>query len=289
MSETRFEPSLRPGASQDALDGTRADPIVFSLQDQELLVMKSDAGFSLPRRSVIEAAGFPLESSMVLGSLDGEPCLVASLDASVRDRITKTDSTALTLRGLRSLFGALDDATFAAAGLAAQLAHFDETSRRCGRCGTELAWKAEERAKSCPSCAREVYPHVSPCAIVLVRDESRDAILMSRGARFPQGMYGLVAGFVEPGESLEECARREVLEETAIRIDDVRYAGSQPWPFPSQLMIGFTARYAGGDIVVDKSELEDARWFERGAMPLLPPGVSIARQLIDRWLASSSS
>lgn len=289
MSPSRFEPTFRSGASPHPVDGSHRDPIVFSLQDQDLLVRRSDAGFSFPRRSELDAAGVRFERCVSLGSLDGEPCVVASLDASVRERLERSVVPGLTLRGLRSLFGALDDATFAAAGLAAQLAHFDDTSRRCGRCGEELAWKAEERAKRCPSCSREVYPHVSPCAIVIVEDPARDAILMSRGARFPEGMYGLVAGFVEPGESLEACAAREVLEETAIRIEDVRYAGSQPWPFPSQLMVGFTARYAGGEIVVDETELEDARWFARDAMPMLPPVVSIARRLIDRWLASPAA
>jgi NAD+ diphosphatase len=107
---------------------------------------------------------------------------------------------------------------------------------------------------------------------------------MTRQARFPPGMYGLVAGFVEPGETLEACVAREVGEETGVRVAGVRYFGSQPWPFPHQVMIGFVASYAGGEVVVDHDELEDARWFDRAAMPPLPPRISIARALVDDWL-----
>lgn len=108
---------------------------------------------------------------------------------------------------------------------------------------------------------------------------------MTRQARFPAGMYGLVAGFVEPGETLEACVAREVHEETGVDIADIAYFGSQPWPFPHQIMVGFTARYTGGELRVDTRELEDARWFHRDALPLLPPPLSIARKLIDAWLA----
>jgi NAD+ diphosphatase len=119
---------------------------------------------------------------------------------------------------------------------------------------------------------------------MIVRVARGDSILMTRQARFPPGMYGLVAGFMEPGESLEGCVAREVLEETGVRVRNIRYFGSQPWPFPHQVMIGFTADHAGGEIVVDTSELEEAAWFDRGNMPMLPPPFSIARKLVDDWL-----
>jgi NAD+ diphosphatase len=288
----RFEPSMRPSASIRTEPGKSVDPVVFAYLGQELVVAETGNLVSLPRKSELEARGMTVGHSLVVGSLDGEDCLVATLDPSARERLLVSNEVAssaarFSLRGLRSMFGAVDEAVFAAAGLAAQLAHFDDTSRHCGKCGTPLVWKVDERGKHCPLCDRDVYPHVSPCAIVLVVDQARDAVLLTRGARFPKGMYGLVAGFVEPAESIEECAAREVLEETGIRIDSIDYAGSQPWPFPSQLMVGFVARYASGDIVVEPKELEDARWFTRDAMPILPPPVSIARRLIDRWLAKS--
>ena len=124
---------------------------------------------------------------------------------------------------------------------------------------------------------------ISGCMIVRVA--RGDSILMTRQPRFPPGMYGLVAGFMEPGESLEGCVAREVLEETGLRVRNIRYFGSQPWPFPHQIMIGFTAEYESGEIVVDTRELEEATWFERASMPMLPPPLSIARKLVDDWLS----
>lgn len=280
-----FEPHF-PSAAPPTLVAESASRI-FAFLGQELVVVSSGGRrASVPGAAELLRANVDLAGAMPLGRLDGEPAAFCLIDD--RDRASFVASLALVgleLRGLRGLFGAVDDATFSAAGFGAQLAHFEDTCRFCGRCATKLASKPTERAKRCPKCEREVYPHVSPCAIVLVEDRERDAVLLTRSPRFPPGMYGLVAGFLEPGETLEECAAREVREETGVAVEDVRYAGSQPWPFPSQLMVGFFATYAGGDLVVDTSELEDARWFTRDAMPQKPPPVSIARRLIDRWLA----
>src|SRR5207247_4608684 len=131
-------------------------------------------------------------------------------------------------------------------------------------------------------CAATYYPRISPAAIVLVHDGPR--VLLARPKHFPE-WYALIAGFLETGETLEECAAREVREETGVLVDQVVYQGSQPWPFPHQVMIGFRARYAGGDIVVDTTELDDARWFDVTSLPPLPPPVSIARAMIDAWAA----
>ena len=141
---------------------------------------------------------------------------------------------------------------------------------------------ATERARRCGACGHVVYPRVSPCIIVLVHDGPR--MLLTRQASWPVGRYGLVAGFVEAGEALEACVRREVAEETGLDVDEVTYLGSQPWPFPHQLMVGFFARYAGGEVALRDGELEDARWFEAGSLPALPPRLSIARSLIEHFL-----
>lgn len=197
----------------------------------------------------------------------------------------------LTPVGMRTLFGVWDDALLERAFLASQLAHFDATTRFCGRCGTPTEWTSGREpavhVKRCPTCEREFYPAIAPCAIVCVTDGDR--ILLARKSMFPGGFYGLVAGFLEPAETLERCAEREVLEETGVRIRDVRYFGSQPWPFPSQLMVGFNATYDGGEIVVDTTELEEARWFHRDALPKLPPPQSIARRLIEAWRAKPTA
>lgn len=140
-----------------------------------------------------------------------------------------------------------------------------------------------DNARRCPSCGNEIFPPIAPAIIVRV-ERGDDEILMVRAHNFRSDFYGLVAGFVEPGETLEECVAREVKEETGLDITDIRYACSQPWPFPSGLMIGFVAKYAGGEIVVQQEELKDARFFRRSAMPNLPSPMSIARRLVDEWL-----
>lgn len=176
----------------------------------------------------------------------------------------------------------LDDATLTIGGMAQQILHWERDSRFCARCGAPLERLPGTWGKRCPPCGVEHFPHIHPCAIVLVK--RGDEFLLTRKPEWAPGRYGLVAGFLDFGESLEECARREVLEETGVEIGAIRYVGSQCWPFPSQLMAGFVAEYAGGEIRVDHAELEDARWFSPGAMPVsIPPRRSIARWIIDRF------
>jgi len=167
-----------------------------------------------------------------------------------------------------------------------QLIRFDLLTRFCGFCGSRASMKHDEIAKVCSSCGRVVFPRLSPAVIVRITDGEN--ILLSRSPHFPPGMYSVQAGFVEPGESLEAAVHREVREEVGIEVTDIRYFGSQPWPFPDSLMIGFTARYAGGEIISDKKEIEDAGWFTRSTMPHLPGHDSIAYGLIHDWLSSEN-
>ena len=180
----------------------------------------------------------------------------------------------------------LDMATLTVSGLAKQILHWERESRHCSRCGAPTEPMAGTWGKRCTGCTAEHYPHIHPCAIVLVRRANE--LLLTRKAEWPAGRYSLVAGFLDFGESLEECAIREVREETGIGIENVRYVGSQNWPFPSQLMAGFVADYADGEIAVDTSELEDARWFPLDALPTLPPKRSIARWIIDNFKTPTS-
>ena len=175
----------------------------------------------------------------------------------------------------------MDIRTLTLAGLAKQVLHWDRQSRHCQRCGAETTYIAASWGRRCSSCNAEHFPHIHPCAIVLVKRGSE--LLLTRKAEWTPGRYGLVAGFLDFGESLEECAIREVKEETGIDICNVRYVGSQNWPFPAQLMAGFVADYAGGEIRVDPRELEDARWFGPDDLPQLPARRSIARWIIDRF------
>ena len=143
----------------------------------------------------------------------------------------------------------------------------------------ETAPGAELNALRCPGCGLTAFPKISPAVIVLVEKEGK--LLLARGRRFALPFYSVLAGFVEPGESLEDTVHREILEEVGIRVKNVRYFGSQPWPYPDSLMIGFTAEYAGGEIKEDPEEILDAAWFAPDDLPSIPGKVSIARKLID--------
>jgi len=224
----------------------------------------------------------PLDPFHRLGTLDGQEVFVAGLGGPIR----APEPPWHTL-GLRELVMTQTPASWAAAALASQLVHWDRTTRFCGLCGTPATVPDPcHRAKVCPSCAHTVWPRIAPCVITLVHDAA-GRLLLTRKAEWPAGRYGLVAGFVEPGESLEEAVRRECLEETGVRVGAVQYRGSQPWPFPHQLMVGFWAEAASTEITPGDGELEEASWFAPDALPKLPPRLSIARSLIDTWVESN--
>ncbi|MDE5877311.1 MAG: NAD(+) diphosphatase [Muribaculaceae bacterium] len=184
-------------------------------------------------------------------------------------------------RGLRESWGELEPKTWNIAAKGAELAHFMQTNRFCGTCGTALV-KASDISRRCPACKREFFPSLSPAIIVLVTRGEEALLVHAKSFRRP--FYALVAGFVETGETIEECVAREIYEETSLRVTDIRYFGSQSWPFPSQLMLGFTARYASGRLRWADGELSDGGFFTRESHPLLPSLPSISRRLIDAWL-----
>jgi NAD+ diphosphatase len=185
-------------------------------------------------------------------------------------------------RPLRNLGAQLDPSSWMLAGRAVQLVEWVRTSRFCGRCGTATELSSRERATSCPRCGLSAYPRLAPVIIVTV--ERGNTILLGQGRGF-QGMYSVLAGFAEPGETLEEAVRREVREEVGVEVGGIRYFGSQPWPFPHSLMIGYFATWLSGEIQVNGEEIVDARWFKADKMPKIPPSLSIARNLIDDWLS----
>ena len=169
-----------------------------------------------------------------------------------------------------------------------QIVEWARTHRFCGRCGEATQPAEGERAMRCPACGLLAFPRLSPAMITLVtRGEPGpdQEALLARGLRFPRPMYSCLAGFVEPGESLEAAVVREVEEEVGIRVANPRYFGSQPWPFPNSLMVGFRADWVAGEIVCDPTEIADANWYRKDELPMVPPGISIARKLIDAWLA----
>lgn len=215
-----------------------------------------------------------------LGRLNGIDCYCCSVDD-----LGQTPP-GLTLVGLRRLFGVISDELFSMANLAVHLVHWDRTHLFCSRCGSPVEDRIEVRAKECSQCGLLVFPRISPAVIVSVN--KNDEILLARSGRFEKGLFSVLAGFVEPGETLEYAVAREVREEVGISISHITYFGSQPWPFPDSLMVGFTAEYLEGDLRIDGEEIVEAGWYRVGNLPTIPDKVSIARRLIDYFIASHS-
>ncbi len=182
-------------------------------------------------------------------------------------------------QGLRTLFSVLEDAHFALAGRAVQLVDWDRNHQFCGRCGAPTEAKADERGRVCRACRLTFYPKIAPAVMALVRRGNE--MLLGRSPHFPPGMFSALAGFVEPGETLEQCIAREVLEEVGVSVTNIRYFASQPWPFPNSLMIAFFCDYESSEIAPQETEIEAAEWFDVFQLPKLPSKISIARRLID--------
>ena len=187
------------------------------------------------------------------------------------------------MQHLRNTFSILSPADYQMAGKGAELVYWDQTNKYCGVCGAPNKWHTEI-SKHCTECGKEIWPSVATA--IIVRIEKGDEILLVQARSFRSNHYGLVAGFLETGESLEQCVEREVMEETGLTIKNLRYFGSQPWPYPYGLMVGFVADYQSGDISLQKEELCKAAWFRRDNLPPIPDKASIARQLIDDWLSN---
>lgn len=233
------------------------------------------AGGTIPEG---EAAPLPFKPwEHVTDIAQGEHrCHVYRLDRPV------TDHPELQMMPLRKTFTLLAEEDYRLAGKCAELVYWDQQTRYCGVCGSPLEWQTEI-SKQCPHCGKEWWPSLATA--VIVRITRGEEILMVHARNFRGNFYGLVAGFVETGETLEEAVVREVREETGLRIRDLRYWGSQPWPFPCGLMVGFTATYDGGELKLQREELGGGGWFRRDNMPEIPAKASIARELIEEWLA----
>lgn len=224
--------------------------------------------------------GTPPSEGLFLGTLDGRHCWAVEVD------VNRPDEADEFFVDLRRLWTMVEEPVWTVAGRAVQLIDWARTHRFCGRCSAPTELAPGERAMRCPACGLTAFPRLAPAVIVLIdRDDGK--ALLARNINFGAPMYSCVAGFVEPGETLEDAVRREVREEVGLELSDVAYWGSQPWPFPHSLMLGFRARYASGKIVCAPDEIADAQWFSPEELPMIPPNISIARQLIDDWLASA--
>jgi NAD+ diphosphatase len=255
-----FTPLVDP---PDDLD--HADALWICVRGSEVLVLHDEG---LPVE--LEAAA---ECTVFLGTLAGRPVWAAGLPAALAPP---------GIRDLRALYSDVDEAMWALAGRAVQLVAWDRDHQFCGRCGGPTSAVPGERARRCGPCRHLVFPRLAPAIITLIH--RGDECLLARNVRFPGAMFSTLAGFVEPGETIEEAVRREVQEEVGVVVGNLRYHGSQPWPFPHSLMIGFFAEYESGDIVCQASEIADAQWFRRDALPMIPPPMSIARRLIDAFV-----
>ncbi len=248
----------------------------FAFQGSRLLVYAEPFSLRVPCLSDFGELGLKSLGQHYLGRLDHQHCFAVELADGMDPPV------GMAYEGLRKVYGLLDEDLFWVAARAVQIVDWDRTHRFCSRCGTPLRPSLIERAKECSKCGLLHFPRLAPAIIVLV--ERGDQFLLARSRHFLPGMYSVLAGFVEPGESLEEAVGREVKEEVGLDIKGIRYFGSQPWPFPHSLMIGFTATYAGGEISPDDEEIEDAGWFGADGLPTIPGKISIARKLIDWFL-----
>jgi NAD+ diphosphatase len=265
-----FEPAKKGGKPPDH------EGHWLIVQNQGLLVVPDGDGFRLPSGARPPALDGMCGAPFWLGTFRDTPCWVLELPREAPAPAGLQRETLVPMQNTR-----LPDDLLSLGGMAMQALWWESTSGHCPRCGVATARIEGEWGKRCPSCAYEHYPHLHPAVIVLVRDGDR--CLLARKAIWAPGRYALVAGFVDNGESLEGCVQREVKEEVGVDVDDIQYVGSQNWPFPSQLMVGFVARYAGGEVKVDPEELEDARWFPKGQLPSRPSRHSIAGFILKNY------
>lgn len=259
------EPEVRPG--------TECRRIIVQL-DKVLVIPKQPAATVILEGSLPE--NLTTGPDQYLGQRDSVPYYACEIAG---DAVLPAGAA---FSGPRELFGKIPDDEVALAAYAARMIDYDRSTRFCGRCGKKTRAVRTERARLCTDCNRIFYPRISPAIIVLVKKDN--SVLLARSPRFPKGQYSVIAGFVEPGECLEETVLREVREEVGVSVKNIRYFASEPWPFPDSLMIGFVADHAGGEIAIDDVEIEDAGWYTRDNLPLLPSThMSISRALIEAW------
>ena len=255
----------------------------FAFIGNSLILRKEGERYEVPQGDVPPTPTQEWTTIQVLPDLEGIPCRAYNLLAPPREGLAE----GLTTMELRATYNVLPYPLHNMAGKAAELLYWDSNTRYCGHCGAPME-RSTDISKRCTHCGKEVWPQVAPAIIVRICKEEKILLVHARNFRHAE-RYGLVAGFVETGETLEQCVEREVMEETHLRIKNLRYFGSQPWPYPSGIMIGFTADYESGELHLQDEELSRGGWFDRAHMPEIPDKMSIARRLIDDWLGNGDS
>ena len=247
----------------------------FIFQNNELLLLRENN--TLPGDAECASVALYFLRRFQLGKLNNIEyyCAEMSKDVSIPDMFHS-----LTLRQALPLF---ENDKYGLAVKAYSIMNWDSNHQFCGCCGSLTTHQVKDFERQCPSCKLSFFPRISPSIIVLIKKENH--LLMARSPHFPPGVYGLIAGFVNAGESIEEAVHREVKEEVGLTIKNLLYCGSQPWPFPDSLMMAFTADYETGEIIMDQDEIEDAGWYEYDKLPGLPSmALSIAMKLIDDFV-----
>lgn len=248
----------------------------FVMREGELMVRFLQERPWLPSHRTASAYGLEEFEHLYMGRLEGRHCFAVPASEGF------VPPSGYEFVSLRSLFGLLDLQVAAMAGRASQLISWRQNHRFCSRCGEQASPHVSDSAMVCTACGYTQYPRISPCIITLViRGEEA---LLARNAKFPEGFFSCLAGFIEAGESAEQAVHREVHEEVSVRLDKLTYYGSQSWPFPHALMLGFHSDYAGGDIREDQDEIVEANWFHYENLPQVPRPGSIARELIEAWV-----
>jgi NAD+ diphosphatase len=251
----------------------------FVFQKNNLLLSRRTGDIEILQEPDIHAYGIEIHQCVPIGAFGGRPCFAGTVSEDFRP------GPGVTFQHPRTLFGFLPDDLYHLAGKAFQILSWDMVTRFCGKCGKPMMFTKDASHKTCSACSHILYPLIKPAVIVAVTCGNK--ILLARPKRIKQALYSVIAGYVEIGESLEDAVRREVLEETGIEIDSIRYFGSQSWPYSASLMIAFTAEYSGGDIVVEASEIEDAGWFDADALPPFPAAGSISHLLITQFVEAA--
>lgn len=266
-------------AAEPAQPPSKAWFFIFS--DNHILVFQAKENTPvIPCISYDAAIESGFDHICYIGTYQKIPCYCAQ---APNKPITESTEPAFTSVNFRGLYGKMNFDIFWIAGYARQIHDWNINFSFCGKCGSRTLKNPKEHVKKCPDCGLMSYPRISPAIIVAVIKE--ETILLARGVNFPnKKMFSVLAGFVEAGETLEACVQREVFEETGIQVKQITYFGSQPWPFPDSLMIGFTAQYDCGDIHIDPEEIAEANWFTKDQLPLVPPKPSLSGQLIDWFI-----
>lgn len=263
-----FRPGVTPPRERD-------ETALWMLVQRDRVLLREDGDGLAGSGELARLA--PAGAAHYLGTLDGRQLWAAGVDEGAEA------DEGWRFSDLFSYHALAGDERWLAAGRAVQIVEWERTHRFCGRCGAPTAPVSGERAMRCRRCGLLAFPRLSPAVIALIH--RGDEVLLARGHRFPAGMYSALAGFVEPGETVEGALAREVEEEVGVRVGALEYRGSQPWPFPNSLMLGFFAEYAGGEIALEEAEIAEAAWFRVDALPAIPGPISIANRLITAWAA----